>query len=206
MEEIEDSYKTIHVVNSFEIKIQKSRFIAQAFPFTNPDDLHKIQSEVKKKYFDSAHNPFAYRTGTGKDKFRYNDDGEPSGSAGRPILDAIDKYELTDIIIIVSRYFGGVKLGVGGLKRAFFESAEGCLQGAHIIEKYILKRILLTFEYKYIGSVMNLLEKNSIHILENNSGENANLLCEVRLSKLGEFENHIKNITSGKFDFKEINR
>ncbi len=206
MEETEDSYKTIQVVNSFELKIQKSRFIAQAFPFANPDDLYKIQSEVKKKYFDSAHNPFAYRTGTGKDNFRYNDDGEPSGSAGRPILDAIDKYELTDIIIIVTRYFGGVRLGVGGLKRAFFDAAEGCLQNTQIIEKYVLKRILLTFDYKYIGSVMNFLEKNSIHILENNSGENVNLLCEVRLSKLGEFENHIKNITSGKFDFKELNR
>lgn len=206
MEETEDSYKTIQVVNSFELKIQKSRFIAQAFPFANPDDLHKIQSEVRKKYFDSSHNPFAYRTGTGKDNFRYNDDGEPSGSAGRPILDAIDKYELTDIIIIVSRYFGGVKLGVGGLKRAFFDAAEGCLQNTQIIEKYVLKRILLKFDYKYIGSVMNFLEKNSIHILENSSGENVNLLCEVRLSKLGEFENQIKNITSGKFDFKELNR
>lgn len=202
MEEKEDSYKTIPVVNSFELKIQKSRFIAQAFPFTNPDELHKVRTEVKKKYFDSAHNPFAYRTGLGKDNFRLSDDGEPSGSAGKPILDAIDKYELTDIIIVVSRYFGGVKLGVGGLKRAFFDVAEGCIQNAQIIEKYVLKRISFSFDYKHIGSVMNYIEKNSIHILENNSGEKVNLLCEVRLSKLKDFEASIKNLTSGNYNFK----
>jgi uncharacterized YigZ family protein len=204
LKEIKDSFKTIQTKNSFELKIQKSRFIAQAFPFTNSDDLQKILSKVKKKYFDSAHNPFAYRLGIENDKFRFSDDGEPSGSAGKPILDAIDKYELTDTIIFVSRYFGGVKLGVGGLKRAFFDSAEGCLQNAEIIEKYILKRVTLSFDYRHIGSIMNYIEKNSIHIIENNSGENVNLICETRISKLNDFIDKIKNLTSGNFIFKEI--
>ncbi|MCX6164903.1 MAG: YigZ family protein, partial [Ignavibacteriae bacterium] len=156
------------------------------------------------KYFDSAHNPFAYRVGLENVQFRFNDDSEPSGSAGKPILDCIDKFELTDIIIVVSRYFGGVKLGVGGLKRAFFDSAEGCLKNAQIIEKYILKRVSLSFDYKFIGSIMNYIEKNSIHIIENNSGENVNLICDIRLSKLEGFNENIKNLTSGKFIFKEI--
>ena len=201
---MKDSFKTIQSKNSFELKIQKSRFIAQAFSFTNSEDLHKILSEVKKKYYDSAHNPFAYRLGLDKAHFRFNDDGEPSGSAGKPILDCIDKFGLTDIIIIVSRYFGGVKLGVGGLKRAFFESAEGCLQNSQIIEKYILKRVSLSFDYKFIGSIMNYIEKNSIHILENNSDEKVNLICDIRLSKLEGFKENIINLTSGNYSIIEI--
>lgn len=204
MKELKDSFKTIQTKNSFELKTQKSRFIAQSFPFTNSEDSQKILTEVKKKYYDSAHNPFAYRLGLDKDNFRFNDDGEPSGSAGKPILDCIDKFGLTDIIVVVSRYFGGVKLGVGGLKRAFFESAEGCLLNAQIIEKYILKRVSISFDYKFIGSIMNYIEKNSIHILENNSGENVNLICEIRLSKLDEFKENIKNLTSGNYCFKDI--
>jgi uncharacterized YigZ family protein len=203
LNQVKDSYKTIHSKNSFELKIQKSHFIAQVFPFTNPEDLPKIISEVKKKYFDSAHNPFAYRLGLEKVQFRFNDDGEPSGSAGKPILDCIDKYGLTDIIIIVSRYFGGIKLGVGGLKRAFFDAAEGVLQNTKIIEKYVFKKILLGFDYKHIGSVMNYIEKNSIHILENNSGEKVNLVCEIRLSKIEEFKNFIINLTSGNYRIEE---
>jgi len=200
-----DFYKTIKSFSSCELKIQKSVFIAQAFPFNNAEDFSAIQSEVRKKYFDSAHNPFAYRIGLTENQFRFNDDGEPSGSAGKPILDAIDKYELTDIIIFVSRYFGGVKLGVGGLKRAFFDTAEGCLQNAQILEKFLLTKFNISFDYKYISGVMNYIEKNSIHIIENNSGENVNLVCEVRLSKLSNLKENLKNLTSGKFDFKEIN-
>jgi uncharacterized YigZ family protein len=199
-----DSYKTIKSFSSFELKIQKSRFIAQAFPFSKAEDLPKILSKVKKKYFDSAHNPYAYRIGIENDKFRFSDDGEPSGSAGKPILDAIDKYELTDIIIFVSRYFGGVKLGVGGLKRAFFNSAEGCLQNSEIIEKFLQVSLKISFDYKYISGVMNYIEKNSIHIIENNSGENVNLICEIRISKLENLKINIRNLTSGNFTLKEI--
>jgi uncharacterized YigZ family protein len=199
-----DSYKTIESFCTFELKTQKSHFIAQAFPFTNPEEFSNVQSEVRKKYFDSAHNPFAYRVGLSNVRFRFNDDGEPSGSAGKPILDAIDKYELTDVIIFVSRYFGGIKLGIGGLKRAFFDTADGCLQNVKIVEKFLLKKIFISFDYKFIGGVMNYLEKNSIHIIENNSEENVNLICEIRLSKLEGFKENIVNLTSGKFIFKEL--
>jgi uncharacterized YigZ family protein len=199
-----DFYKTIKSFCSFELKIQKSTFIAQAYPFTNPDDFEKVRQEVKKKFYDSAHNPFAYRIGLSENQFRFNDDGEPSGSAGKPILDAIDKFELTDIIIFVSRYFGGVKLGVGGLKRAFFDVSEACLQNAEIVEKFVYKRISVTFDYKFIGSIMNYLEKNSIHIIENNSGGSVNLICDVRESKFDSFAEYIKNLTSGNFSIKEI--
>lgn len=200
-----DSFKTIKSFCTFEHKTQKSRFAALAYPFSNPDDFSALQAKVKKEFYDSAHIPFAYRAGLEENKFRFNDDGEPSGSAGKPILDAIDKYELIDVIIFVARYFGGVKLGVGGLKRAFFDAAEGCLQNAKIVEKFIKKRLFLSFDYKYIGSIMNYIEKNSIHILENNSDDIVKLLCEVRLSKAADFEENIKNFTSGNFSLEEPN-
>jgi uncharacterized YigZ family protein len=199
-----DFYKTIKSFCSFELKIQKSTFIAGAHPFANPDDFEKVRQEVKKKFYDSAHIPFAYRVGLTEDKFRFNDDGEPSGSAGKPILDAIDKFELTDTIIFVSRYFGGVKLGVGGLKRAFFDVSEACLQNAEIVEKFVYKRVSVTFDYKFIGSIMNYLEKNSIHIIENNSGGSVNLICDVRESKFDSFIEYIKNLTSGNFTLQKI--
>jgi len=197
-----DFYKTIKSFCSFELKIQKSTFIAQAYPFTNPEDFEKIKSEVRKKYFDSAHNPFAWRAGLDENHFRFNDDGEPSGSAGKPVLDAIDKFGLTDIIIFVSRYFGGVKLGVGGLKRAFFDASEGCLQNAEIIEKFIYSRVSVSFDYKFIGSVMNYIEKNSIIIIENKSGAEVNLICDIRKSAFQPFEDFIRNLTSGKYDLR----
>lgn len=192
-----DSFKTIRTFCSYELKTQKSAFIAEAYPFSNPDDFSRKQSEVKKKFYDSSHIPFAYRVGVESNLFRFNDDGEPSGSAGKSILDAIDKFELSNIIIFVARYFGGVKLGVGGLKRAFFDASEACLQNSEIIEKFIYKNFFLSFDYAHIGSVMNYLEKNSIHILENNSGEKVNLICEVRLSKVNDFLKTLKNLTSG---------
>lgn len=194
-----DFYKTIKSFSSFELKIQKSTFIAQAYSFTNSDEFEKIKSEVRKKYFDSAHNPFAWRAGLDENHFRFNDDGEPSGSAGKPVLDAIDKFGLTDIIIFVSRYFGGVKLGVGGLKRAFFDAAEGCLQNAEIIEKFIYLRASVTFDYKFIGNVMNYIEKNSIIINENKSGTQVNLICDIRKSAYPAFEDFLRNLTSGKY-------
>jgi len=200
-----DFYKTIKSYSTFELKTQKSTFIAQAFPFAIPDEFEKVKSEVRKKYFDSAHNPFAWRAGLDENHFRFNDDGEPSGSAGKPILDAIDKFGLTDIIIFVSRYFGGVKLGVGGLKRAFFDAAEGCLQNAEITEKYIYHRVSVLFDYKFIGSIMNYIEKNSIIIIENKSGAKVNLICDIRKSAFHPFEVFIRNLTSGKYVIGQIN-
>lgn len=198
---MKDSYKTIRSKNTFELKIQKSHFIAQAFPFKSTEDLQSIISEVKKKYFDSAHNPFAYRIGMEENKFRFNDDGEPSGSAGKPILDAIDKYVLTDIIVVVSRYFGGVKLGVGGLKRAFFDVTEGCLQNAEVITKYIGEKISFEFDYTYFGTVMNLLENFEVSSINSNFDSNVKIECVIRISFLENLKKQLTEITGGKVKF-----
>ena len=194
-----DSYKTVIENYSAEIKIKKSTFIAQVYPMESAEKLSELINEVKKKYFDSAHNPFAYRIGLTKDIFRYNDDGEPSGTAGKPILEAIDRYQLTNILIVVTRYFGGTKLGVGRLKRAFLESAVEVLKNSKITEKFIYNKIKISFDYIYINKVLNFIKKKNIRILNNESGDKVNLVCEVRLSKYDDFLENLNNITSGSF-------
>jgi len=195
-----DSYLTLSEKSSTEIKIQRSRFIANAFPVENKEDALQKLDSVKKEYFDARHNPFAYILSE-KDIFRYNDDGEPSGSSGKPIYDALNKHNLKNVIAIVTRYFGGIKLGVGGLKRAYFEAADLCLQNSIIIEIIIKERISLNFDYSMISSVMNYLEKSKIIILENNSKETVNLVCDVRLSIIDKFKKDLTELTNGTIIF-----
>ncbi len=126
-----------------------------------------------------------------------SDDGEPSGSAGKAILDAIDKYNVTDVIVIVARYFGGTKLGVGGLRRAFFESADLCLNNALIVENLITEKVNLEFDYTFMNVIMNLIEAEKVKLLENNSDEKCRLILEVRLSKIEKLKSELISLTNG---------
>ena len=192
----QDSYLTLPEKTTSEIKIERSRFIANAFPLSSTLESSEILSNIRSQYFDARHHPFAYVL-YDKDAFRYNDDGEPSGSSGKPIFDAINKHNLKNILVVVTRYFGGIKLGVGGLKRAYFETADECLNRT-IPKEIILKdKVSLKFGYNFISAVMNYLEKNKIQISENNSSDLVHLVCEVRLSKVSSFKKDITELTSG---------
>ena len=153
-----DSYKTILQSCEAELKVSKSKFISQISPVNNSEEINKALISVRKKNYDAAHHPFAYRLGLDENNFRYSDDGEPSGSAGKPIMEVIDKFELTNVLLVVTRYFGGVKLGVGGLRRAIFEASELVVQNAEIITKQITENFNIEFDYKYIGAIMNFIE------------------------------------------------
>jgi uncharacterized YigZ family protein len=203
---LKDSYLTIKDSSIAELKIKRSKFISQAVPVKNQLLIPRIIDEIKKKYFDASHHPYAFRVGIKADNFRVNDDGEPSGSSGKPILEAIDKYKLSDILVVVTRYFGGTKLGVGGLRRAYFLSAEAALEKAKIIEVILCDKFTLDFNYKYIKDVMKYLEKNKIKVIENYSGERAVLKIEVRESFEKKFKKDISDITKGKFIIEKINQ
>lgn len=192
-----DSYLTIEKCVSFEIKINKSTFISQAYPFKSQLEIPEIIKSVKKKYHDASHHPYAFRAGLNKNNFRSTDDGEPSGSSGKPILEAIDKHKLTDLIVIVTRYFGGIKLGVGGLRRAYFESADECLKNSRTLEKYLTEIKNIEFDYKYINLIMKLIEEEKIKLIENNSGEKCSLRLDVRLSLIEKLESSLSKITNG---------
>ncbi|MBK8980852.1 MAG: YigZ family protein [Ignavibacteria bacterium] len=176
----------------------KSKFISNAYPISKSADVIKLINAFKKIYYDASHFPYAYRAGMKSDEFRYSDDGEPSGSAGKPLLEAIDKNNLTDVLLITARYFGGIKLGVGGLRRAFFATGEACLENADIIKKYIMHSIKAEFDYAYINLIMKLIEKEKINIKNNESGDRCSLTLEIRES---EYENLIlkmSDLTNGK--------
>ncbi|MCU0372777.1 MAG: YigZ family protein, partial [Ignavibacteria bacterium] len=152
-----DRFLTITNRFTSEIKIRKSGFIANAFPACSVDEANSVLEIIRKEYYDACHNPFAYVL-SDSNVFRYYDDGEPSGSSGKPIYDAINKHDLKNVIVIVTRYFGGIKLGVGGLKRAYFEAASDCLDKS-LKKEIVLKRpVEIEFEYKNISRVMQHIE------------------------------------------------
>ncbi|MBS1515150.1 MAG: YigZ family protein [Bacteroidetes bacterium] len=191
-----DRFKTIISPAEAELKVSKSKFISQVFPVLNSEEVNQALLLSRKKYYDAAHHPFAYRLGLDKNNFRYSDDGEPSGSAGKPIMEVIDKNELTNVLLVVTRYFGGVKLGVGGLRRAIFDASELVVQTAKIITKQITENFLIEFDYKYIGAVMNFLEKEGIIILNNTSDDKVKLQCEVIVSKIERFKDELGKLTN----------
>jgi len=196
-----DSYNTIKEHSSSEIKINKSKFIAQAFPLKSQLEIPELIKAVQKKYYNASHHPYAFRVGINKNNFRSSDDGEPSGSSGKPVLEAIDKFKLTDVLVIVTRYFGGIKLGVGGLRRAYFDAAELCLQNAVIIEKLITEKLNLEFDYKFMNVVMNLIETEKIKLLKITSAEKCKLTLEVRLSKINKLKHDLTALTNGSIIF-----
>lgn len=191
-----DNYITLSEKSTIELKIQRSRFIANAYAVNSPEESSEILNNIRKEYFDAKHHPYSFVLFE-KDNFRYNDDGEPSGSSGKPIYDAINKYNLQNILVVVTRYFGGIKLGVGGLKRAYFEAADESLKACKTKEIIIKDKISLKFGYNHISAVMNYLEKKKVHISENSSSDTVNLVCEVRMSNVISFKSDITEITNG---------
>ena len=120
---VHDEYVTLKGESGGELKVQGSRFISTAYSAGSAEEVEKIVAARRKKYHDASHHCYAYRLGPGGETFRINDDGEPSGTGGRPILAAIDREGLTDTLVMVTRYFGGIKLGTGGLARAYGQAA-----------------------------------------------------------------------------------
>ena len=192
-----DSYFTIKESVFSELKISKSLFITGAYPFRNQLEIPDLLNNVRKRYHDASHHPYAFRAGLSKNSFRTSDDGEPSGTSGKPILEAIDKYRLTDILVVVTRYFGGIKLGTGGLRRAYFTAADECLIKSKVTEKFLTEFFVLSFEYKYMNQVMRMIEDLEAKIIENNSGESCLLKIESRLSKSEKIKDEFIRFTNG---------
>lgn len=161
-----DFYLTIEKESLAEFKDRGSRFLAYAFPVLSADDFKKRLKEIKEEHPKAAHHCFAYRIGADRNNFRSSDDGEPSGSAGRPILGQIDSEELSNTAIIVVRYFGGTLLGVPGLINAYKTSASFALQLNPVIKKPVFINYRLQFDYTILNEVMRVIKKNDCIILK----------------------------------------
>ncbi len=177
--EIKDTYKTIAFSTSEVLfKEKNSKFYGYAFPVSTQEEI-KIHLEcLKKQHFSAVHHCYAYQFGTEKIEFRANDDGEPSNSAGMPIYGQIQSFELTNVLIVVVRYFGGIKLGVGGLITAYKTTAQIALETAEIIEKTIDIHYLITFDYKNMNKVMRIIKEKKLQIIN----QKMELNCEVEIS------------------------
>jgi uncharacterized YigZ family protein len=156
---MEDSYKTIEYPAEGYLTEKKSKFISHIVPVKSAEEVKEIVEEHRKKYYDARHVCWAYMLGWEREEFRANDDGEPSGTAGKPILGQINSAELTDVLILVVRYFGGTLLGTGGLIRAYKEAAADAIAHAEIVEKTVDDRIVIRFEYPLLNEVMRLLKQ-----------------------------------------------
>lgn len=192
--------RTIKEKTFAEITIKHSKFISQAFPTITTDEVNTILKEIRKQYNDASHNCFAYFIGNDKNTFRYSDDGEPNGTAGKPIATAIQDYDLTNILVIVTRYFGGVKLGTSGLFRAYYGAAKEALSKAEIITIPITIPISFTIDYATYSSNQNIIFQNLINIKEN-FGNMVEIIAEVPRNKKDEIINKLINLSNGKIVF-----
>lgn len=179
---IRDSYKSIPGPAEGLFKDNGSRFISFAFPVETEEEVKSIVGDLKKKYHDARHHCYAYRLGYLGDKFRANDDGEPSSSAGRPILGQIDSRGLSDVLVVVVRYFGGIKLGIPGLIRAYKTSTAEALDKAGSVEKIAGKWFSVRFGYEAMNSVMKILKDMDLKQKGQAFGAECTLQTWVRLS------------------------
>lgn len=178
---MQDTYKCITSTDSESIfKDKGSKFIGYAFYVENEDNVKTILSEIKKKHHAARHHCYAYKIGIEDIKTRFNDDGEPSHSAGEPILGQITAKDLSNILIVVVRYFGGVKLGVGGLIRAYKTAAKDILDKCKIETKTIDKKISVIFEYKDINIIMRFIKDNKLNIIEKKIENSCKIIIAVR--------------------------
>lgn len=189
---MKDEYRSIKAEATGLFKDRGSKFIAIARPVSSEDEIKEMLENTRKQYHDARHQCFAYRLGTGDDTWRVNDDGEPSGTAGNPIMGQIRSYELTNVLIIVVRYFGGTLLGTGGLINAYRSAARDALENAQIIKKTISCIYSLHFPYEAMNDVMRVIK-------EENLGQSEQLFeleCSMKVHFRASLEKRIKK----KFD------
>lgn len=161
-----DSYRTIAAREESEIKIVGSRFLSYAIPCADAAAFTTALESLRKEHYNATHHCFAWRFGYEGTEFRYSDDGEPSGTAGKRILGSIDRLGLTDLGIVVVRYFGGTKLGVGGLARAYTDAADAVLARCAIERRYLTDTLILDFPYDVTSQVHHVLESHGVAILD----------------------------------------
>ena len=176
-----DSYKTIKSLAEGTYSEKRSKFLAFAIPVSSLDEVKQYVAEYQKKYYDARHCCYAYMLGHERLEFRANDNGEPSGTAGKPILGQINSNELTNILIIVVRYFGGIKLGTSGLIVAYKAAAAEAIAAAEIIEKTVDEDVVFSFEYPFMNDVMRIVKEENPEIVS--QGYDTDCVMTLRIRK-----------------------
>ncbi|WP_378172895.1 IMPACT family protein [Aquimarina sp. SS2-1] len=179
--DIKDTFKTIDSPGEEVLfKDKNSKFFGYSFPITTEDDVKEIIDSLKKQHHAARHWCYAWQLGTDNVRYRSNDDGEPSNSAGQPIYGQIQSFEITNVLVVVVRYFGGVKLGVGGLINAYKTTAQLALENSNILEKTIDIHFRIIFQYKNMNKVMRIIKEKQLTIISQKLELDCRLLITVR--------------------------
>lgn len=174
-----DTYKTIATASEEVLyKEKNSKFFGYAFPVTTEEEIKEILERLRKEHFSARHWCYAYQIGTEKIQYRANDDGEPNNSAGMPIYGQIQSFEVTNVLVVVVRYFGGVKLGVGGLISAYKIAAQMALENSEIVERTIDKHFIISFEYANMNKVMRIIKEKNLLII----AQKMEMDCEIEIA------------------------
>ncbi|MFA6598836.1 MAG: YigZ family protein [Ignavibacteriaceae bacterium] len=184
--------------NEYIFKEKGSIFTGQVFPITDSGEAKNILNDVKKKYYDASHHCYAFKCANGDSKF--SDDGEPSGTAGIRLLNAITHFNLTNVLVVVIRYFGGTKLGVGPLGKAYYLTAMEALDRSLKVIKYPAQSVTLTFSFEFVSAVYKFLADHGIEITGTDYSENISLSVMIRVEILEAVKETLTTITSGKME------
>jgi uncharacterized YigZ family protein len=189
---MEDTFLTLKLDSEGMYKEKGSKFLAFAYPVVNEEEIKEKINALKKKYHDARHHCYAYRIGYDQSRFRANDDGEPNHSAGDPILGQIRSHELTNVLIVVVRYFGGTKLGVGGLIQAYKTAASESIANNEIITGIILEKLVIQFDYQVLNEVMKMIKEDDLEIMDQKFDSSCEIKLRVRLGVLPEVREKIQ--------------
>lgn len=197
----EDTYRTIEDISTGLYKEKGSKFIAIAKPVYTEDAIKEIVEELRKDYHDARHHCYAYIIGPKGEKWRVNDDGEPSGTAGKPIHGQLLSFNLTNVLVVVVRYFGGTKLGVSGLINAYKSATQDALQNAKIITKTVDDIFNINFSYLVMNDIMRIIKDLNIDINEQQFDNSCSIKVTIRKSLSDEFISRVEKIESVQVEF-----
>ena len=194
-----DSYKTIAAIAEGTYSEKRSKFLAFAIPVETVEQVKQYVAEYQKRYYDARHACYAYMLGAERTDFRANDNGEPSGTAGKPLLGQINSYGLTNILIIVVRYFGGIKLGTSGLIVAYRQAAIEALENAQIIEKTVDDDITFSFEFPMMNAVMKVVKDLNPQILSQGYDTNCTMTLRIRRGMMPQLRERLSKVETLNF-------
>ena len=198
-----ENFTTIETGGTAEYEIQRSRFIAEAAHAATEEEARAFLLSCKKKYYDARHNPSAWVLGAGGEKQKSNDDGEPGGTSGNPILEAIKKRGLVDTVVVVTRYFGGIKLGAGGLIRAYGHAAHLALEASSLVRSLQLTRLAVTVDYTLLALVENFVRQEDLRTEDAIYEEKVTLLLLLEERQLAPVQASLTDLTAGRAIFEE---
>ena len=196
-------YRTVKEFNSDEYIVKHSKFIGYAKPVKTKEEAESFIDEIKRKHWDATHNVYAYVLKNDNIK-RYSDDGEPQGTAGVPVLDVIEKEKLYDVCVVVTRYFGGILLGGGGLVRAYSHSAKIAIDSAQIITMALCLDIEIVCDYSFYGKIETFLRNENAQLISSDFADNVKVLCRIKKDNYESFDNKLTDLSNGKIKAKII--